>query len=186
MGVDDFILIFSSVIIFVGSRIIVIGINILIDKLILKGENNSTVDTATGYSLLFAFYLLYTFACIFAFIFSVSHFAKHASDLSLFVSLVVCGLVYIFWCYFQWSNNYNIVPTFDRDKKRFAFKKLCAYSTGIIITLLYGYNQIESSFYKHPTNLLLSVVNYTFLASLISFDAIFSQIHTLFEKPNEN
>lgn len=93
------------------------------------------------------------------------------------------GIASIIWCYFDWELKWNAIPTMSCSDKKVSYKKIIVYVIAMIITLVYGYSNVNKILNNQDIDIFIAIVNATILPSIIAVDRILNQIHT-FKKQN--
>lgn len=166
-----------SIIIFLVWRLLYIGINAL-------GEYVTKSKGANPFSNLFfsiAFWLFYIL--ILGTVAKIVIPFNDNNSLEWYFVFCFIGIASVIWCYFDWELDWKAKPTMTISDKNVSYKKIIVYMIALIITLVYGYWNVNKILNIQDMDIFIAIVNATILPSVIATDRILNQIRN-FKKQN--
>ena len=101
---------------------------------------------------------------------------KENNSLEWYFVFCFIGIASVIWCYFDWELDWKAKPTMTISDKNVSYKKIIVYMIALIITLVYGYWNVNKILNIQDMDIFIAIVNATILPSVIATDRILSQI----------
>lgn len=166
-----------SIALFFIWRLLFIGINVLGNYLYKSKDSNPF--SGILFSIIFwLFYIL-----IFGSVAQVVIPINDGNFLEWYYVFCFIGIASVIWCYFDWELKWKAIPTMTISEKKVSYKKIIVYVIAMIITLVYGYRNVNKILNNQEIDLFIAIINATILPSIIAVDRILNQIRN-FKKQN--
>ncbi|MBA4686348.1 MAG: hypothetical protein H2184_04275 [Candidatus Galacturonibacter soehngenii] len=167
-----------SIICLVALRIFTLSLGVTLFK-ILKYTTDGLKK-----SLIFSIMFLASYIIFFTSIAEIIITKNQLSYLEHYLTYTCIGVTCILWCYFKWELSWKTLPQFE-DDEIMPIKKVLIFSIVMLITLIYGYQQMEKLFNGNTEDAVLILANATIVPGIIVFDRIMNQIIVLKKIKND-
>lgn len=99
------------------------------------------------------------------------------TDLEIYISFIVIGVICVIWCYFSWDAERILVKPCVATREERRIKRIIIYVLITIFVLVQGYYQtLHVMNPKYEIDKLFSIANNSVIVAVIALDRVMNQI----------